>query len=54
MDINENTVFRCETCGKLLLLRDIRDKVCVGHRIKFAIRGTFWEWIKIKLRLYLS
>lgn len=51
MSDNSIKLWRCQTCGILLTDRLIADGTCAGHRIKPAIRGTFWEWLKIKLRI---
>ena len=43
---------RCQTCG-LLLTDDLINKgICTGHRVQYAHRGAFWEWLFIKLGIY--
>jgi hypothetical protein len=44
--------YRCITCGLLLSDRMTRTGLCVGHKLKPAIRGAFWEWTLIKLGIY--
>ena len=39
--------YRCETCGKLLGYGMISAGVCVGHKMKYATTGSFWEFLKI-------
>jgi hypothetical protein len=46
----EPKYLRCE-CGKLLTDRMISKGVCAGHRVKYATKGSFIEWLKIKLNL---
>lgn len=46
---NKIVYWRCQTCGRLLTDSMIADGSCAGHHLKPAIRGTFWEWLKIKL-----
>lgn len=44
--------YRCQTCGLLITDAMIARKICLGHRVKIAIRGNMWEWFLIKLGLY--
>lgn len=45
-------LFRCQTCGTLLTDAMCKEGFCVGHRVKLAIRGTFFEWLLLKVGLY--
>ena len=44
-------LYRCKRCGSLLTDSMIQKGQCAGHQIEYAIRGTFWEWLKVKLRI---
>jgi hypothetical protein len=44
--------FRCQTCGILVTDRLINTGICVGHRVQYAHRGAWWEWLTIKLGIY--
>lgn len=50
-DYDPPKLYRCLTCGKLLTDAMTDTGECVGHRTQYAMNGTIWEWIKIKLRL---
>lgn len=47
-------IFRCQTCGLLLTNRMIARGLCAGHHVRYAMRGTFFEWIYINIRLWIE
>lgn len=49
--MDDYNVFRCQTCGRLLTDSMIRKGNCEGHKMVYASRGTFTEWVVIKFRL---
>ena len=49
--MSDYNIFRCQTCGRLLTDKMIRQGICEGHRMVYASRGTLAEWITIKFRL---
>ena len=45
------TLYRCVDCDKLLGEEMLSEGICVGHKLKYATKGTVWEWIKVKLKV---
>lgn len=41
------SLFRCDTCGRLIRDRDIKVGVCCGHRVRHADRGSLFEWFLV-------
>lgn len=40
-------IYRCESCGRLLLREHIARGVCGGHRVKLALSGSLLEFIQV-------
>lgn len=49
--IMEPKYLRCITCGNLLTDEMISRGICAGHKVKYAIKVSLWEWIKVKMGL---
>ena len=51
MEEKDIKYFRCTDEGRLITARQIRQGVCVGHKLKAANYVTLWEWIACKLKI---
>jgi len=44
-------IYRCRDCGSLFTQWGISHGLHVTHKIKFAVRTSFIEWLTIKMGL---
>lgn len=49
--VDKFNYFRCIDEQRIITSRQIRQGVCVGHRLKAAGYVTPWEWFLIKIRV---